>query len=1197
MPEVAENGVDASTGRALVAVDTGGTFTDLVAVASDGTWRHLKVPSTPDDPARAILAGLAALGVSTPELRHGTTVATNAVLERRGARVLLVTTAGFEDLLALGRQARPALYALHPTVPAPLVDRGDVLGYPGRLDGSGRRLAVPENDGFVAALRAALPGIEAVAVCTLHGYAHPVEEAEIVAAVRARSPGVFISVSHEVAPVMREFERASTTVVNAYVAPVMDRYLARLAAALPNGRIAIMGSAGGLSTVADARRRPVDTVLSGPAGGVRGAHAVGRRLGLAALLAVDMGGTSTDVSVITDELLPEDDGALGPHPLRISLLPIETVGAGGGSVAWIDDGGALRVGPHSAGATPGPACYGRGGEQPTVTDAHVVLGRLTTLVGGAMTLDVDAAHRAISRVAVPLGLSVPEAARAIVETVEATMARACRRVSSERGVDPRGLALVAFGGAAGLHACRLADELGCRTVVFPREPGLLSAEGMLEAPFAVDRTRPCLVAEASWPAANLAAAAGSLVADVEAALSGSLPGPDDGTDRREVRVVFDMRYQGQTHTLPVLVPLPFDAQTLRTAFDAMHRARFGHALPGDHPAELVSMRCLGRVYPSLPRPEPVDAPATVAGAGWAAVGPAMFHAYSATLLVPPGWSARQGPTGDVVCTAGAPAAASTGLEIHRQRVSAIAEEMGHVLMRAAFSANIKERRDFSCAVFDADGGMVEHAAHIPVHLGSTPLSVEAARAAVSFAPGTQVLLNDPFSGGTHLPDVTLVTPVFAPEAASPVFFVANRAHHADVGGIAAGSLPAPRGADGSARALTIDDEGFRLPPTVLDDATRTRFVDASRVPGDRKGDLAAQEAANAAGVRALTALVARCGLAEVRAWNAALRDYAERRMRAVLAALPPGTATFTDFLDDDGLGDAPIPLPVTVTLGAGTAEFDFRAAPDQVAGPMNAVRAIVVSAVFYVLECLAGGDLPANAGLLRPVTILTRPGSIVDADPPAAVSAGNVETSQRLVDAIFGALALLAPGRIPAASGGSMNNVLFGGVDAAGAPFVHYETLGGGAGASAEGPGLSGRHTHMTNTLNTPVEALERAFPVTIEGYALRPVEPAPPGEFSGGAGVRRIYRFHGPAEVTVVSERRRLAPWGLGGAAPGASGRNRLVRANGEVVPLPGKITLRVEAGDRLEVETPGGGGWRAASDQNQNSRQSAGMSTSPNA
>jgi N-methylhydantoinase B/oxoprolinase/acetone carboxylase alpha subunit len=749
------------------------------------------------------------------------------------------------------------------------------------------------------------------------------------------------------------------------------------------------------------------------------------------------------------------------------------------------------------------------------------------------------------------------------------MARACREVCAARGADPRTLALIAFGGATGLHACRLADELGCASVVFPREPGVLSAEGMLTAPWAVDRTRSLNLAEPEWTEAALGEAREALERAVRSELAALTSAP------AAVRFQADVRYRGQTHT--VATPMAEASPgALRRAFDAAHGARFGHTYGQERPAELVALRALGRAHSTAGVDGPVDRVPTPPPVQ----GPAIVSAYSATLRVPPGWRAVTLPTGDVVCerTGGAPLRPALGLEIHRQRLAAIAEEMGQVLMRAAFSANIKERRDFSCAVFDGRGRMLAHAAHIPVHLGSTPLSVAAAIDAVAFAPGVQVLLNDPFAGGTHLPDVTLVTPVFLPGAEAPAFFVANRAHHADVGGISAGSLPAPRGPSGEARALTIDDEGIRLPPTVLDEALRARFAAASRVPDDRQGDLRAQEAANVAGVAALGALVAHCGAAEVEAWNDALLDYAERRMRHVLAELPDGEATFTDWLDDDGLGEGHIPLPVTVRLAGGEATFDFRAAPDQVAGPMNAVRAIVVSAVFYVLKCLAGDELPANDGMLRPVRILTRPGSVVDALPPAAVSAGNVETSQRLVDALFGALARLAPGRIPAASAGSMNNVLFGGVDDAGAPFVHYETLGGGGGASAEGPGLDGRQTHMTNTLNTPVEALERQYPVRIERYALRAPEPgdAVPGDLAGGRGVRRVYRFLRPAEVTLLTERRRTRPWGLGGAPDGAPGRNALLRRDGVEVPLPGKITLEVEAGEAVIVETPGGGGFR---------------------
>ena len=583
-------------------------------------------------------------------------------------------------------------------------------------------------------------------------------------------------------------------------------------------------------------------------------------------------------------------------------------------------------------------------------------------------------------------------------------------------------------------------------------------------------------------------------------------------------------------------------------------------------------------------------------------GPATISTYSATLYLPPGWQARTLPTGDRLCARvashpGTPALGPThlalALDIHRQRLAAIAEEMGATLMRAAFSANIKERRDFSCAVFNAAGEMLCHAAHIPVHLGSTPLSVQAAIEAIPMTPGTQVLLNDPFAGGTHLPDVTLVTPVFLEQHTTrqspprPAYYVANRAHHADVGGVSPGSLPAPRRPDGTIQPLTIDDEGFRLPPTVLDDDLRHRFAHASRLPDDRHGDLRAQEAANRLGARRVAELVEALGTHETQALDAALLDYSERRMRAVLAALPDGIYAFEDKLDDDGVTDEAIAIPVTLTLAGDTALVDFCAAPDAVPGPLNAVRAIAVSAVFYAFRCLAGAAIPANAGLLRPIEIRTRPGSIIDARPPAAVSAGNVETSQRLVDALFGALAQAAPDRMPAAACGSMNNILFGGRRADDTPFVHYETLAGGAGGGPAGPGADAIHVHMTNTLNTPVEALERDFPVRIEEYAVRPsadatdaidATDATDATTPGGAGVIRRYRFLAPTEVTLITERRRYPPYGLNGAPAGALGINRYLPAAGDAITLPGKASLAVAAGDAIEILTPGGGSWRKA-------------------
>jgi N-methylhydantoinase B len=480
--------------------------------------------------------------------------------------------------------------------------------------------------------------------------------------------------------------------------------------------------------------------------------------------------------------------------------------------------------------------------------------------------------------------------------------------------------------------------------------------------------------------------------------------------------------------------------------------------------------------------------------------------------------------------------------------------------------------DFSCAVFDADGNMLVQAAHIPVHLGSQPMSVRAAMQAALPRSGVDVILNDPFAGGTHLPDVTLVKPVFLPGDPKPAYFVSNRAHHADVGGLTPGSMPA------GVRGVTIDDEGFRLPPTELTAEVRAQFAAASRTPEERYGDLRAQEAANTVGCRRLAELIASVGPERTRELNAALLDYSERRMRRIIESLGDGVYEHTDYLDDDGAGIDPVPIPVQVTIDGDRAVVDFSAAPDAVTGPMNTVRAICVSAVFYVFRCLGGEEVPANAGLLRPIQIITRRGSICDAQPPAAVSAGNVETSQRLVDALLGALASAAPDRIPAASCGTMNNVLLGGTDPRPGPrqgqaFVHYETIGGGAGGSPRGPGADAIHTHMTNTLNTPVEELERSFPVRIREYSVRPGRQEPPHH--GGAGVVRSYEFLADAEVTLISERRRLAPWGLGGGDAGEPGRNSLRRANGATESLAGKARVRVAAGDVLVVETPGGGDW----------------------
>jgi N-methylhydantoinase B len=509
------------------------------------------------------------------------------------------------------------------------------------------------------------------------------------------------------------------------------------------------------------------------------------------------------------------------------------------------------------------------------------------------------------------------------------------------------------------------------------------------------------------------------------------------------------------------------------------------------------------------------------------------------------------------------------LELYKNRFASIAEEMGATLMRTAFSPNIKERRDFSCALFTAGGEMIAQAEHIPVHLGSMPLSVASALAQLTLGPGDMAMLNDPYKGGTHLPDVTLVAPVRAGEA--PLFYVANRAHHADVGGMTPGSMPLSR---------SLFQEGLIIPPVKLVKAGRIDrellglILANVRTPDEREGDLNAQIMANRTGMRRLAELAGARGEEETAGYARALIDYGERIMRATLARVPDGVYRFRDLLDDDGRGTADIAIQVALTVRGDAATVDFRGSAPQTEGGVNAVRAITLSAVLYCLRCLVAENVPANAGCLRPVTVITQPGTVVDAVFPAGVAGGNVETAQRIVDAVFGALAQALPGRIPAASQGTMNNLTLGGVDPrTNAAFTYYETLGGGMGASASASGASGVHSHMTNTLNTPIEALEYAYPVRVTRYALR-AGSGGRGKNRGGDGLIRELAALAPVEATVLSDRRARGPWGLAGGRPGAPGRNLVIR-DGQPQAMPGKFQTTLEPGDRLRLETPGGGGY----------------------
>ncbi len=973
----------------------------------------------------------------------------------------------------------------------------------------------------------------------------------------------------------------------------LERRLDEAAGEGPAPRVEVMRSGGGTFDAALAAREPVHTLLSGPAAGAWGAAAVAREVGLPDAVAFDMGGTSSDVTLVRGGR-PQvtTGGSIDGLPFAVSTTAIHTVGAGGGSIAWRDDGGALRVGPRSAGAEPGPACYGRGGTQPTVTDADLLLGRLdaTTRLGGSLALDVEAARAAVATLADELGLSTGRTARGIAEVVEAEMARALRVVSVEQGHDPRDLALLAFGGAGGLHQAALAREVGFPRVVVPPSAGVLSALGLLAAPVTAEASRTVLVDLDDADLAMLEEAWDDLAAEARDSLDAQ------GVAAEHLWRTGDLRYRGQAFELAVPVA-EVTRPALADGFHAAHRERYGYDQP-DVPVEVVTLHVRAEgPTPEVPLPR------------WTGGGPA-DDAVVATRRLPVDGSGRGGgrtraPGGRGAASrpgrrdrAGVdrvggrvagrarrrgrrPAPHGTGevvtvdpitLEVVRNALVGVAEEAGAALRRTASSPNIKERMDCSTAVFDAEARMIAQAEHIPVHLGSMPASVHAAIEAFDdLGAADQVLLSDPFAGGTHLPDWTLVAPVDVD--GGRVGYVATRAHHADVGGSAPGSMPAD--------ATEVFAEGLRIPPVrLVRDGAEDRDVLAlllanTRTPEERIGDLRAQAGANRLAARRMAELVARHGHDGLAEAMAATLDHAERTVRATLRDVPDGEATFTDWLDGDGIDAVDVPITARVRLSGERLDVDFDGTADQVAGNVNAPFAVTVSAVVYVLRAVFAPDVPANDGATRPLTVTAREGSIVRPLPPAACAAGNVETSQRIVDVVLGALAELVPDRVPAASQGTMNNTLAGGPDPrTGRRFSYYETLGGGAGAGPWGPGTSGVQVHMTNTRNTPVEAFEVAYPLRVVEYRLRDGSGGD-GLHHGGDGIRRVLEVLGDqCTVSLVTERRVRGPWGLAGGGDGAPGRNLLVR-DGEETELPAKVTLRLRRGDRLVVETPGGGGW----------------------
>lgn len=1181
-------------------IDRGGTFTDIVARRPDGELTTLKLLSeNPEHYADAALAGirrclgLAADAAILPEqvaaVKMGTTVATNALLERKGEPTVLAITAGFADALRIGQQHRPDLFARAIRLPEMLYSR--VVEIDERVGPRGQVIRPLDKDAAWAALSAAhAAGFRAVAIVLMHGYRFTEHEKEL--GRMARELGFTqVSLSHEASPLMKLVGRGDTTVVDSYLSPILRRYVDRVAADLGGSRLMFMQSSGGLT---DARRfQGKDSILSGPAGGVVGGVATSKEAGFDRLVGFDMGGTSTDVWHYDGAFERSFDTVVAGIRVRAPIMDIHTVAAGGGSILGFD-GARFRVGPHSAGANPGPACYRRGGPL-TVTDCNVLLGKIQPDhfpsvfgPGADQPLDAQAARDGFARLAEDTGRTPEQVAEGFLAIAVENMARAIKQVSVARGHDVGSHALACFGGAGGQHACLVADSLAMDTVVLHPLAGVLSAYGMGLADLRVlkERALELVADDAAMPIVNRA------MADIEAEARCELE--RQGVERLDMAATrrLKVKYQGSDTALDVAFG---DAAAIAAAFAAAHRTRFGFVMDGRPlvvESAVIEVAGGGEATCSPPLP-PAQGPAPRLGdsrmfcqgrwqpaalfdravlrPGHRVDGPALIVEATATTVVEPGWQASVLPQGHLVLKrmTPRPSAHAVGtsadpvmLEIFNNLFMSVAEQMGAVLANTAHSVNIKERLDFSCAVFDAAGGLIANAPHIPVHLGSMGQSVRVVLAArgQTMRPGDSFALNSPYNGGTHLPDVTVVTPVFVD--GKPLFFVASRGHHADIGGATPGSMPPD--------STRIGEEGVLIDDFLLVEQGRFRQEELealllsgphpARNVAQNVADLQAQLAANETGATELVRLCRHYGTDTVTAYMGHVQDNAEEAVRRAIAGLTDGA--FAVEMDDGAV----IRVAVTIDAAARTARIDFSGTSPQRPGNANAPMAITRAAVLYVFRCIVDDAIPLNEGCLKPLDIVIPPGSLLAPSPPAAVVAGNVETSQAIVDCLMGALGVMA------ASQGTMNNLTFGDDTR-----QYYETICGGAGAGPGFAGASAVQTHMTNSRLTDPEVLEWRYPVLVDGFAIRRGSGGV-GRWPGGDGVVRRLKFLEPMTAAILSNRRRVAPFGLAGGGDGQTGENRVERADGRVETLPGTARAQVAPGDVLVIETPGGGGYGAA-------------------
>ncbi|AVO48033.1 5-oxoprolinase [Melaminivora suipulveris] len=1206
-------------------VDRGGTFTDIVGRRPDGELvTHKLLSHNPEQYRDAAVAGIRHLlglapGALVPRelvecVKMGTTVATNALLERKGEPTLLITTRGFRDALRIAYQNRPRLFDRHIVLPELLYER--VIEAQERMGAHGEVLQPLHEEHLRERLWAAYDaGLRSVAIVFMHGWRHT--QHEQAAAALARAVGFTqVSVSHEVSPLMKFVSRGDTTVVDAYLSPILRRYVEQVQAEMPGVPLYFMQSSGGLTEAH--RFQGKDAILSGPAGGIVGmartAQMAFGATGDVRVIGFDMGGTSTDVSHFAGQFEREFDTQVAGVRMRAPMMSIHTVAAGGGSILEFD-GARFRVGPHSAGAHPGPASYRRGGPL-AVTDANVMVGKIQPahfplVFGPAADQPLDAAvvRERFAELAAQTGRKAEDVAHGFIQIAVQQMANAIKKISVARGYDATRYTLQCFGGAGGQHACLVADALGMPQVLVHPLAGVLSAYGMGLADQSEMREQALEVRLEDAAMPRIAAALDALASDARAQMTAEQAGEGEIAVHRRVH----LRYEGTDSALIV----PFGSlQEIVAAFEAAYRQRFAFLMQGKAlvveavsveavlAAEALPERTLAPHPPrEVPRRDTVRIYTTgVDGtSGWhdAALvvredlrcgdeidGPAIIAEKNATTVVEPGWRARLTELDHLLLIRHAPRpqrhAVGTSvdpvlLEVFNNLFMNIAEQMGLQLQNTAYSVNIKERLDFSCALFDGSGQLIANAPHMPVHLGSMGESIRTVieRNRGDMQRGDVFVLNDPYHGGTHLPDITVITPVWLGDAQEPTFYVGSRGHHADVGGATPGSMPP--------FSTRIEEEGVQLDNVrlvergVLQEERILALLASgeypSRNPQQNLADLKAQIAANEKGVQELSRMVAQFGLPVVRAYMQHVQDNAEESVRRAITRLAArlSDGRFTLPLDNG----AQITVAVRIDGERRSAVIDFTGTSAQQANNFNAPTAVCMAAVLYVFRSLVDDDIPLNAGCLKPIEVIIPSGCMLNPNPPASVVAGNVETSTCITNALLGALG------VSAASQCTMNNFTFGDER-----LQYYETIAGGSGAGGQFDdagalvggfaGTSAVQTHMTNSRMTDPEVLEWRYPVLLENFALRRGSGGA-GRWAGGDGAVRRMRFLAPMTASILSNGRVHGAFGMAGGTDGSVGVNRVLRADGSVEALAHIGQVRMEPGDVFEVQTPGGGGFGA--------------------